>query len=165
MAEPPNDSWKLCTFSLLSFVHGQTPGLELFIRVFVFLLLKTLQALGDVSRRKRWSRHAVEEIPHVLDGYPAGHRRFQQHLALSIPLPPNRVAPIYPLNDFLCQPHQRMRVADVAQGGAFHVVKEEFVYGPETFVFPQAGLQRWRHAIIERTWRTPGRAFVTPAAE
>src|ERR1700730_6879530 len=37
-----------------------------------------------------------------------------------------------------------MRVADVAQRRAFHIGKQEFLNGPNAFVFPHAGLPRWR---------------------
>jgi hypothetical protein len=53
---------------------------------------------------------AVEEIPQVLNRYPARQRIFQQDLALPIPLSPDRIAPIYSPHDLLSQPDYRMRI-------------------------------------------------------
>src|SRR5690606_20891646 len=112
------------------------------------LLFERLEPQGDIRGRKLRPRHAVEEITQILDGYPAPHRRLEQYLALPVPLRPDRIAPIDPSDDLLCQPTHRMWVADVAQRRALHIVKQELFDGPNAFVFFHSGLPCWRQSVI-----------------
>src|SRR3990172_3762566 len=64
----------------------------------------------------------------------------------AIPFRPDGVAAIDLPNDLLRQLAHRVRITDVAQRRAFHIVKLEPLNGPHTLVFC--------HAVLLSSWRT-----------
>src|SRR5262249_35573350 len=70
-----DDGRQLGTLCLLFLVEGSAVGLKLLFRVAVVaLFFECLQALRDVGDREPGTGHAVEELPQVLDRYPAAYR-------------------------------------------------------------------------------------------